>query len=73
MTKITNFTRRDFLKVTGAAAMGSIVAPLDASAGSPEETLSMPTRQFGNTGVNVPILSLGGSLDLPQLILKNYA
>jgi predicted aldo/keto reductase-like oxidoreductase len=71
MTHSTNFTRRDFLKVTGAAAMGSIIAPLDASAVSPDETASMPTRPFGNTGVDVPILSLGGSLHLPQLILKN--
>ena len=71
MTHSPKFTRRDFLKVTGAAAMGSIIAPLDACADSPDETQSMPTRPFGNTGVEVPILSLGGSLDLPQLILKN--
>jgi len=71
MTHITKFTRRDFLKVTGAAAMGSIIAPMDASADSPDETVSMPMRPFGNTGVDVPILSLGGSLDLPQLILKS--
>jgi predicted aldo/keto reductase-like oxidoreductase len=71
MTHSTNFTRRDFLKVTGAAAMGSIIAPLDASADSPDEAVSMPTRPFGTTGVDVPILSLGGSLDLPLLILKN--
>jgi len=71
MNQSKNFTRRDFLKVTGAAAMGSIIAPPDASADSPDETASMPMRPFGNTGVDVPILSMGGSLDLPQLILKN--
>lgn len=71
MTEIKNVTRRDFMKVTGAAAMGTILAPLDAAADSPDETVSMPRRPFGDSGVDVPILSLGGSLHLPQLILKN--
>lgn len=30
----------------------------------------MPTRPFGQTGVNVPILSFGGSLHLPLLMLR---
>jgi predicted aldo/keto reductase-like oxidoreductase len=30
----------------------------------------MPTRPFGKTGVEVPILAFGGSLDLPQLMLR---
>jgi predicted aldo/keto reductase-like oxidoreductase len=71
MTHSNNFTRRDFLKASAAAAMGSITAPLDASAESPGAAPSMPVRPFGNTGVDVPILSLGGSLDLSLLIRKN--
>jgi predicted aldo/keto reductase-like oxidoreductase len=31
----------------------------------------MPKRPFGKTGVDVPILSFGGSLHLPMLMLRN--
>ena len=77
--KDKNFSRRDFLKITGAAGAGSIVASMGklANASDKSETKSskpvlVPTRPFGNTGVNVPMLGLGGSQDLmsKQLLLR---
>lgn len=71
--KKNNWSRRDFLKTTGAAGAGSVLAPFvsmtDASA---SESQIIPTRPFGKTGVNVSILSLGGMFDIPsnQLLLK---
>ena len=62
-------TRRSFLKVAGAATVGSIVSPLAPGAVA-AEPVPVPTRPFGNTGVSVPILSFGGSLRLPQLMLR---
>jgi len=64
-------SRRDFLKVAGATGMGPLMAPLEALAELPAGPASMPTRPFGKTGVDVPILSFGGSLYLPQLMLNN--
>ncbi len=62
-------TRRDFLKLTGAAAVGSIISTM-GPAGVAAEPTPVPTRPFGNTGIEVPILSFGGSLHLPQLMLR---
>lgn len=72
-------SRRDFLKITGAAGVGSILTSMGhlANATDKSETKTggpriMPTRPFGKTGVNVPILGLGGSQDLmsKQLLLR---
>ena len=63
-------SRRDFLKTAaGAAAMiGAIGNPATAS----QHQAGMPTRPFGNTGIDVPILSFGGSLStsLSTLLLR---
>lgn len=69
-TKST-LSRREFLKVTGISSMGAIVTPFNRSVQASEEYQTMPTRPFGQTGVNVPILSFGGSLQLPMLMLRN--
>ena len=61
-------TRREFLKVAGAATAGSILYPLDSAAAADPQPV--PTRAFGNTGISVPILSMGGSLHMPQLMLR---
>ena len=72
-------SRRHFLKTVGlgsAAATGLAVAgPLAAGAqsGQPEQKLAaMPRRKLGKTGVEVPILCLGGMFDTinNQLLLK---
>ena len=69
MSPPTDITRRDFLKVAGAAAAGSVLPPLHPADAAIKPT-AVPSRPFGKTGVNVPILSFGGSLHLPQLMLR---
>ena len=63
-----NLSRRQFVKTTGAAGIGTALVGKEALAqdtqGSSRNTFTaqdMPKRAFGNTGVKVPILSLGGS------------
>jgi predicted aldo/keto reductase-like oxidoreductase len=77
--KEKQISRRDFFKITGAVGAGSIAASMgrlsEASDGSKAETAKpalVPTRTFGKTGVNVPMLGLGGSQDLmsKQLLLR---
>jgi len=64
-----NWSRRDFLKtatVAGAASIfGALADPVTASL--PQAT--MPTRPFGKTGIDVPILSFGGSLNTSLSLL----
>ncbi len=72
-SKNHNWSRRDFLRAAGAAGLGSIIAPIDRLAQSSNESVAMPTRPFGGTGVRVPILGFGGSLDLEQLMLRQAA
>jgi len=62
-------TRRDFLKLASVAAAGSLITPLGPGAIAAKPT-PVGTRPFGNTGIEVPILSFGGSLHLPQLMLR---
>jgi len=73
------FSRRDFLKTAGAAGTGSILAvagslfPNDSDAAETQpDQMKVPTRPFGKTGVDVPILGLGGMFDIPsnQLVLR---
>jgi predicted aldo/keto reductase-like oxidoreductase len=65
-----NWSRRDFLKAAGAAGVGSVIRPIEGLAKSSDEPLVMPTRTFGKTGVKVPILAFGGSMDVQQLVLR---
>ncbi|MBT8371366.1 MAG: twin-arginine translocation signal domain-containing protein, partial [Deltaproteobacteria bacterium] len=64
-----NRSRRDFLKVAGAAGLGSIFAAFGTLTEAAERPKTVPTRPFGNTGVDVPILSFGGSLDTSMSLL----
>ena len=63
-------SRRDFLKTAaGAAAMiGALSNPATAS----QHQAGMPTRPFGRTGIDVPILSLGGMFNIAsnQMLMK---
>jgi predicted aldo/keto reductase-like oxidoreductase len=67
-------SRRQFLKATCGAGVAAAAGASGAWAAA--ETMAagakMPVRPFGKTGVNVPILALGGSLNLmnQQLLLK---
>ena len=67
-----NLSRRDFLKATGVASVGSILTAFNSLTEASEGPRKMPTRPFGKTGINVPILAFGGSLDtaMSLLVLK---
>jgi len=67
------WTRRDFLKTTGKAGVGSMLAPIDAFSKTSESKHKMPLRPFGKTGIDVPILSFGGSLDFHPRLLRRAA
>jgi predicted aldo/keto reductase-like oxidoreductase len=66
------YSRRQFLKTTGAAGLGLLAASAGADLLSAQEPPRVPTRPFGKTGVNVAMLSLGGMFDIPnnQLMLR---
>ena len=66
------WSRRTFLKTTGVAGLGTLVAPMAGLADNAEKALVVPTRPFGKTGANVSILSLGGMFDIAsnQLMMK---
>jgi predicted aldo/keto reductase-like oxidoreductase len=71
-------TRRTFLKTVGAVGAGSIVAATapfvtaaDKDGGKKSDSETIPRRLFGKTGVDVPILSLGGVLKMSdQLVFR---
>ena len=72
-------SRRTFFKTAGAAGLGATLSPMlgkrDARAAAPahaDDTTGVPTRPFGRSGIQVPILSLGGMFDIPsnQTLLK---
>jgi len=71
MIKKETLSRREFFKIAGAAGAGSLVASTENSAGAAAPA-KVPTRPFGKTGVNVSILSLGGTYNLMsrQLLLR---
>ena len=80
--KENNVSRRDFVKTLGVVGMGSMVgagqalaqsnAPSAAAAPTLIKVVKIPTRPFGRTGVQVPMLALGGIFDIEsnQLVLK---
>jgi predicted aldo/keto reductase-like oxidoreductase len=57
------------MKLASAAAMGAVVSPGGLAVAAAEPT-PVPTRPLGKTGIEVPILSFGGSLRLTQLMLR---
>jgi hypothetical protein len=68
-------SRRHFLMTAGAAGLAAAVAPGAALAATdaPSATApAIPRRKLGKTGVEVPILALGGMFDTinNQLLLK---
>ena len=72
------FSRRDFIKTACAGGLGSIMVPFSASAQTQSsastgvsDDMIVPTRPFGKTGVDVPILALGGVLKISdQLVFR---
>jgi uncharacterized protein len=62
------WSRREFLKTTGAAGMATLLTGAElhntVSAATNSNTGPLPMRPFGKTGVSVPILGFGGSQNL---------
>jgi len=74
-----NLSRRELLRVAGIAGVGSLLsggrttgAELEQPTTRPAEKTKVPTGPFGKTGVEVPMLALGGIFDIPknQLVLR---
>lgn len=57
--KKKDFTRRDFIKTTGAVTAGVVLAPSAACSASPYEAKGLPTAVLGKTGVRIPRLIMG--------------
>ena len=64
-----SLSRRDFLKAAGTVGVGSIFAAFTPVTEASEGPKTIPTRPFGKTGIDVPILSFGGSLDTSMSLL----
>ncbi|MFC1639769.1 aldo/keto reductase [Gemmatimonadota bacterium] len=66
----SKFSRRDFMKVSGAGTAGFVFGniPEAAAANVPESAAPppMPERPLGNTGHNVRLFSLGGQATIEQ-------
>jgi len=73
MTKThPNWTRRAFIKAAFAAGAGSLTTPKNLPASASDAAVFVPTRSFGKTGIEVPILGFGTSLHVAfsQLLLR---
>ena len=70
--KHSSWTRRAFLKASCAAGAASAVSLKNFPAFASDEAVVVPTRPFGKTGIEVPILGFGTSLHVAfsQLLLK---
>ena len=70
--KENQWSRRRFLKATGTAGLGALMAPAGRLATAAETPTKVPTRPFGKTGVDVSLLSLGGMFNIAsnQLMIK---
>jgi hypothetical protein len=60
-----NYSRREFLKTTGAAGTGLLVASAFPGALVAQDAGRVPTRPFGKTGVEGPASRLGGCSTSP--------
>ena len=69
LIKKYNRSRRAFLKAAGAASMGSIFSAFSPLTEASEGPKTIPTRPFGKTGIDVPVLAFGGSLDTSMSLL----
>jgi len=70
--KHSSWTRRAFLKAACAAGAASALPLKNFPALASDEAVVVPTRPFGKTGIEVPVLGFGTSLHVAfsQLLLK---
>ncbi len=76
--KKNRHSRRQFLKTVGVLSASSMFGTGGAVAQSrpkdePDTQRTVPSRPFGKTGVNVPILALGGVLGMSDLLVFRQA
>jgi len=71
-TDKSGIKRRQFLQVLGAAGIGSMAGAVIRPTDTDAAPMSVGTRPFGRTGIQVPILSLGTMFDTGanQLLLR---
>ena len=58
-TENSGIKRRQFLQALGAAGIGSMAGAVIGSTAADAASMTVGTRPFGRTGIQVPILSLG--------------
>ena len=70
--KSSSWTRRAFIKAACAGGVGSVITLKNHLTQASDESVSVPTRPFGKTGIEVPILGFGTSLHVSfsQLLLR---
>jgi len=70
--KHSSWTRRAFLKAACATGVASALPLKNFPALASDEAVVVPTRAFGKTGIEVPVLGFGTSLHVAfsQLLLK---
>ena len=70
--KHSSWTRRAFLKAACATGAGSVMTLKNFPALASDEAVVVPTRPFGKTGIEVPVLGFGTSLHVAfsQLLLR---
>jgi len=68
----SGWTRRAFIKTACAGSMGSIISLKNNPAHASDDPVVVPTRPFGKTGIEVPILGFGTSLHVAfsRLLLR---
>ena len=68
----SSWTRRAFLKAVCATGAASVASLKNLAASASDEAVVVPTRPFGKTGIEVPVLGFGTSLHVSfsQLLLK---
>jgi predicted aldo/keto reductase-like oxidoreductase len=73
--KHSSWTRRAFLKAACATGVASALPLKNFPALASDEAVVVPTRAFGKTGIEVPVLGFGTSLHVAfsQLLLKQAA
>ena len=57
--KKNEFTRRTFIKTTGAVSAGLVLSPVVACSRSSFDSKGLPTKMLGRTGVRIPLIILG--------------
>jgi predicted aldo/keto reductase-like oxidoreductase len=62
-------SRRAFLKSAGFAGVGSLLDPLAQTVAAADNPPKVPKRRFGKTGVDVSVLSVGGTMNLSSNLL----